>query len=262
MRYELREVTHVLLKPYVKYLVISESADVAQTYQVLPGTSLVIGFQYQGRLGYIEDGRENALASSGITGLLDGYRTFKNAPATGSVLVVFTETGAAQFLRIPLHDLFQRSISLEHFFSRRQIGETEERLMAAGDDKERLSIVEQFLVDNLNTRVQDNLVTGALQVIHQSQGTIRITKLAQMLNTSQSPLEKRFRAVVGASPKKFAGIVRSGHVLMAIEQNNAKVAEHLLSYYDQAHFIKDFKRFTSFTPEQYVKLVKRRGQVK
>lgn len=256
MRYELN-VPSAGLRPYVRHLVISESS-LAQTYQVLPDVSLVIGFQYTGKLEYLENGQEHALSCSGITGLLNSYRSFRCRPATGSILVVFTETGAAHFLKAPLHELFQQSISLEHFFDRRQINEVEEKLMATRHDEDRIKIVERFLLNHLNHRTHDALVTGALQAIYFSRGTIRISKLAQELHISQSPLEKRFRAVVGASPKKFAGIVRARHMLTALEQNNMQLAEHLSAYYDQAHFIKDFKRFTSFTPERYLKLVKSR----
>ncbi|WP_420150159.1 hypothetical protein [Spirosoma sp.] len=41
------------LKSYVKWFVISESAD-EQTYQILPDTSLVIGFQYRGQLACLD----------------------------------------------------------------------------------------------------------------------------------------------------------------------------------------------------------------
>jgi len=33
-------------------------------------------------------------------------------------------------------------------------------------------------------------------------------------------------------------------------------------YYDQAHFIKEFKTFTSVTPEQYLKEIKQPGNKK
>jgi hypothetical protein len=55
MRYEIKA-TNTLLKPYVKHLVISDSGELAQVYQVLLDTSLVIEFQYMGKLGYIEVG--------------------------------------------------------------------------------------------------------------------------------------------------------------------------------------------------------------
>jgi methylphosphotriester-DNA--protein-cysteine methyltransferase len=254
MSYEIRQPLPAL-RPYIRHLAISRS-EVERIYPVLPDTGLVIGFQFDGRLSHLDGQNEKPLETSGVTGLLDQYRIFKNTANTGSVLVVFTEIGAAHFLDTPLHELFGQSLSLEHFFSGVDIQEVLERLEAAASDGERVGVVERFLLNQLKQREADTLVAGALYHIHQSKGTIRIAALAGLLHTSQSPLEKRFRAIVGASPKKFAGIVRALHMLEALEKNDQRTAEHLSAYYDQAHFIKDFKKFSSMTPEQYLKLIR------
>jgi len=254
MSYEIKQPT-AALRPYIRHLAISRSETPAQ-YMVLPDTALVIGFQWSGRLSHIDENSEQVLDTSGVTGLLDSYRVFQNSAETGTVLVVFTETGAAHFLDTPLHELFGQSMSLEHFFTPAKIRETRERLASAGSDPERLKVVERFLLDQLKERAADQLVAGALYHIHQSKGTIRIATLARLLHTSQSPLEKRFRSIVGASPKKFAGIVRAQHMLQALNSNDQRTADHLSAYYDQAHFIKDFKKFSSLTPEQYLKQIR------
>ncbi|WP_259014147.1 helix-turn-helix domain-containing protein [Emticicia fluvialis] len=70
--------------------------------------------------------------------------------------------------------------------------------------------------------------------------------------TSKSPLEKRFRKTVGASPKKFAGIVRFNALLK--NHTDQKTLTELgleAGYFDQAHFIHDFKAFKGETPEAY-----------
>lgn len=157
---------------------------------------------------------------------------------------------------MPLHELFRQSLSLEHFFNRDAIYETQERLEAADTDTDRLKIVENFLLHQIKVRKTDKLVAGALHYISSSKGTIRMTSLAELLNTSQSPLEKRFRAIVGASPKKFASIIRARHMLVALSNDDQDAAEHLSAYYDQAHFIKDFKKFISMTPEHYLKVIR------
>ncbi|HLA59551.1 MAG TPA: hypothetical protein VK622_12345, partial [Puia sp.] len=64
------------LKPYVRILAISES-EMAGSYKVLPGTEVVIGFQYKGKLSYTENNLETPLSSSGRTGLNDRYRVFR-----------------------------------------------------------------------------------------------------------------------------------------------------------------------------------------
>ncbi len=236
------------LKPFVRHFVISE-ADEAQCYPVLPDTALVMGFQYRGGLTHIQNDIPQPLSRSGITGLLDGYRLFRNQMGTGTVLVVFRETGIAAFIRQPLHELFDQSLGLDQLFPRLAIADTEERLAEAIDDAGRLRVVEDFLLAHLSPPKADPLVGAALEQIHRSSGDIRIAELARALHSSQSPLEKRFRRSVGATPKKFAGIVRIKTMIVALQQRRTR--HYLDAYYDQAHFIKDFKRFTSMTPEEW-----------
>jgi AraC-like DNA-binding protein len=242
------------LRPYVRHLVISET-DGAARYPILPDTGLVMGFQYAGNLAYLQDDGAHPLATAGITGLLDGYRLFQNVAGTGTVLVVFRETGLAAFVRQPVHELFDLSLSLEHFFPRQAISDTQERLAEARGDRERLRVVEQFLLGGLSVFEPDPLVAGALSSIYSSGGAIRIGELAAKLHTSQSPLEKRFRRYVGASPKKFAGIVRIRKTITALERGRGHLdaMDYLDAYYDQAHFINDFKRFTSMTPKEFLR---------
>jgi len=243
------------LLPYVKHLIISENENTT-TYKVLPDTALVIGFQYRGKLSYTDNDQKTALATAGITGLRDSYRIFNNTAGIGSVLVVFRENGAARFIPTPLHELFDESLSLEHFFDRSTLSEIEERLALATNDQARIKLVEGFLINQLSEQQPDILVTRALEHIYASKGTMRMTELASLLNTSASPLEKRFRQEIGASPKKFSMIVRAQNVLTAMDNGKQHYAEYLSSYYDQAHFIKDFKKFASITPEQYLKSLK------
>lgn len=241
------------LAAYIKHFVVSENSD-AQTYKVLPGTSLVMGFQYTGRLTYLKNGTETMLATTGITGLMDGYRTFSNTTNVGTILVVFNETGASHFLRQPVNELFDESLSLDHFFDRTIIRETEELLSMANDDTARIAIVEQLLISHLIGRSEDKLVSAAVAGIYQHKGVIKIADLARNLNTSQSPLEKRFRKVVGASPKKFALIVRVQSTLELLKTDGWQKAVYAAGYYDQAHLIKEFKTHTGTTPEQYMKV--------
>jgi AraC-like DNA-binding protein len=74
------------------------------------------------------------------------------------------------------------------------------------------------------------------------------------LHVSQSPLEKRFREAVGTSPKKFASIVRFKNLIRDRAPGSSLVElAYEGGFYDQSHFIKEFKNFTGDTPESYFK---------
>ena len=239
------------LQPYVAFFAISES-DAESTYKVLPDTGVVIGFQYRGSLAVMAGEKPRPLHTAGITGLRDRYRVFKSSAGTGSVLVHFREGGAAHFFSQPIHEFFRESLSLEDLVLRSELLIAEERLCAATTDAARVAVIEEFLLNRLRPIVPDPLVMAALSLIHQSKGSIRVKELAVRLHSSASPLEKRFRQVVGTSPKKFASIVRLKHALGSYEPGNSLTElGYEAGFYDQSHFIREFKAFTGETPEAY-----------
>ena len=239
------------LKPYINCLVVSENAD-ENTYKVFPSTGLVLGFQYKGYLNSVRDNTAIKLASSGITGISDHFKIFRNTAGTGTVLVYFSETAYTSFSSSPAHEIFNQSVSLEHLFDRYKISETEEKLATAATDRQRVHIVEQFLISQLKEIQSDKLIVEAVKLIHRSGGNIRIKELNEKLCISSSPFEKRFRKLVGTTPKKFASIVRFNAVLNTIDP--ARTLADICyenNFFDQAHFIKDFKRYTGDTPENF-----------
>jgi AraC-like DNA-binding protein len=239
------------LKPYIKYFVVSEN-ELENEYKVFPSSGLVIGFQYKGQLAAIKENTESRLTSAGITGITDGYKIFKNSADIGTILVYFTEIGFTHFASHPANELFNLSLSLDDVFDRKSVAEVEEKLTTTTTDKQRIKVVEQFLVSQLKDIQTDKLIVEAVKLIYQSNGTIRIKELNEKLFISQSPFEKRFRKVVGTTAKKFASIVRFNSVLDNL--SNTKSLTEICyenNFFDQAHFIKDFKQFTGDTPENF-----------
>lgn len=240
-----------ILKPFVKAFIIQETCE-ESPYKILPDTSLVLGFQFKGRLSIMNGDHETPLSAFGITGLTDRFKIFKNSRNIGSVLVYFKEGGAAPFLRLPLHELFRESVSLDNFMVRSELMAIEEQLCEAGTDAMRIRVVEQFLISRMSPMEPDKLVAAALGLIHKSKGNIRIADLADQLNMSQSPLEKRFRQAVGTSAKKYTSIVRLKHAITCFSPGKSLTdLVYESGFYDQAHFIKEFKTFTGETPGSY-----------
>ncbi len=239
------------LKPYIKHFVVSESY-VENEYKVFPSSGLVIGFQYKGQLSTIHNNTESKLTSAGITGISYSYKIFRNSANIGTILVYFTEIGFTHFSSNPANELFNLSIALEDIFNKYEVREVEEKLTIATTDQQRINIVELFFLTQLKDIQTDKLIIEAVKLIYQSKGTIRIKELNEKLNISQSPFEKRFRKIVGTTAKKFASIIRFNSVVNNLD-NNKSLTEicYENNFFDQAHFIKDFKQFTGDTPENF-----------
>lgn len=243
------------LRPYVKHFVVSENTQ-ESAYKIFPSSGLVIGFQYRGSLSLLQHGSASNLATAGITGIADSYKVFRNSADTGSILVYFTETGFAHFASQPVNELFNQSISLDNVFDKSKLTETEEKLALMKTDRQRIQVVERFLLSQLKDIKADKLIIEAVKMIYASRGAIRIKELNEKLFISQSPFEKRFRKLVGTTPKKFASIVRFNTVLDNL--GKAKSLTELCyenNFFDQAHFIKDFRQFTGDTPDNFKRWV-------
>ncbi|MFT4015393.1 MAG: helix-turn-helix domain-containing protein [Agriterribacter sp.] len=239
------------LKPYIKYFVVSEN-ELESEYKVFPSSGLVIGFQYRGQLATIKNNTEDKLKSAGITGISDGYKVFKNSPDIGTILVYFTEIGFTHFASHPANELFNLSLSLGDIFDKNKVEEVEDKLTVATTDSQRIEVVEQFLLSQLKDIETDALIIEAVKLIYQSKGIIRVKELNEKLFISQSPFEKRFRKVVGTTAKKFASIVRFNSVLDNMSETKSLTEIcYENNFFDQAHFIKDFKQFTGETPEKF-----------
>jgi hypothetical protein len=169
------EVRHLIpcdiLKLYVKSFAVQET-DNESTYKVLPDTSLIMGFQFKGKLSLLENQKEVRLASAGVSGIADRYRTFKNSAGIGTVLVFFKEAGAARFFKHPVHELFRERLSLENFMQRSKFILLEEQLCEAKTDMTRIKVIESFLISQMIMSEPDEMVFAALELIHKSKGII------------------------------------------------------------------------------------------
>ncbi len=97
----------------------------------------------------------------------------------------------------------------------------------------------------------DNRLYNALGTIFKSQGTLNIEALDTGI--SQRQLRRVFQYYIGDSPKTFAKVVRFQNILKA-KPSTKSLRENKLffdvGFFDQSHFIKDFKKFYGVTPTQ------------
>jgi AraC-like DNA-binding protein len=242
-----------LLQPFIKRFMIIESEH-GMRNNILPDTSIVMAFCLKGSVSYAEEGINNELGGSVITGIRKSARIIQYSQRAATLLVIFKEGGAAAFFAAPLHELSGISLSLDYLIQCQKIQDVEERLAEANNNVERIAIVERFLLSELKKTQHDGLVLNTIQKIQTAKGDIRIKDILTDLHISRDPFEKRFRRITGTSPKQFAVIIRLRHLIdHYTDATSLTNAAHTAGYFDQAHFIKDFRSFTGQTPHAFFK---------
>jgi transcriptional regulator GlxA family with amidase domain len=130
-----------------------------------------------------------------------------------------------------------------------------EQLNIAVNHRQRVVLVEQFLLAKMRGSSPDLLMSAAVAWLERGTMAKRIDDLAMYIGLSQSALERRFRRVIGVSPKRFASLARLRHAaqLQAAGADLTTVA-HTSGYFDQSHFIKEFRRITGSAPSAFFRL--------
>jgi AraC-like DNA-binding protein len=238
-----------VLRPFVKEFLIVESKGRRHDTHV-PDARLVAAFRLRGECRLNGAARAPRAA---ITGLSDTMRAHDHGRDHAVLIVRFTAQGAAAIIRQPLDEFANATLDLDAVLGNQsRLDRLHEQLADASNDVARIALVEDFLIAKAGDARPDPLVAAAVASIERTSARVRIETLAETIGLSQSALERRFRRLVGASPRKFASLVRLQHVLRLRDTGvDLTTIAHAAGYFDQSHFIKDFKRFTGLSPASF-----------
>src|SRR6478735_2903776 len=212
---------------------------------VLPSTSIVLRFQFRGRVRAGED----HLALAGVAGIQSTAKTYSYEANTGSLLVRFTPEGAT-CLGVPVAELTGCSVPLDAILPRALVAEAREQLGEAPDAATRIRAVERLLAQL--PFEADPLVTRATTLLADAHDEASVSAIARVLGVSQRQLERRFLARIGVTPKRFATLRRFERAVARVTTAPTLTAAALdAGYYDQSHFIRDFRRFARSSPREH-----------
>lgn len=173
---------------------------------------------------------------------------------TGIVAARFQPDGFTPFITIPLSEMENRAVPLTELFGDAG-SQLEKDVLDAGTNEARVQVIENFLTGRLNTPAGiDFVARSSVDVLLGLKGQLKVGELAGQLGTGRRQLERRFATVIGLSPKQLSKIIRLQSTLKMLEEGRftnlaALACEN--GYFDQAHFIKDFREFTGMSPRQF-----------
>ena len=100
---------------------------------------------------------------------------------------------------------------------------------------------------------QDDRALGAVVArLRATAGTASIDRLAREAGVSRRQLERRFREHVGLPPRLFGRIVRFQRAFRALGVENGAAVAARCGYADQAHLVREIRRFAGCTPTRLV----------
>ena len=263
--------THLLKKPLDKFI---ESIFYFNNFlpnhsieRVVPTGHIFIVFELDGFIRNTFD--NNTLEPNGtfskvwISGMHKNYLSISAHQNSEMLVIQFKPFGGFPFFHFPIHKLNNKVILAEEIFGN-EILELRKQILTKPNSFDKFTIVENWLNAkcDLNKFPNDELISIVGQI--SSQALSKHTAIVKSYPKSQKHLIEQFKKFCGHTPKVLHSIFRFSNLLNQINKQQkiswSEIA-HQSGYADQSHFIKEFKEFSGFNPEEFIDQELNQGEV-
>ncbi|SFH35977.1 helix-turn-helix domain-containing protein [Pedobacter insulae] len=176
------------------------------------------------------------------------------AGITSIFAVRFHPDGFTSFATLPLKQMENKAVSISELFGNEGL-ELQLKVVNALTTQKRITIIEDFLMSRLLApELVDRMIKSSVKTILKLKGQLSVSELSEKANINRRQLERRFADTIGLSPKQLAKIIRIQVTLNTMLNRDFESLTSLAyknDYFDQAHFIKDFKEFTGVNPKKF-----------
>ncbi|PWS26138.1 hypothetical protein DHW03_15190 [Pedobacter yonginense] len=244
-----------ILKRYVRFFWTIDQKSVSN----LESTLKIFACRYP-RMVFQHDNGNSAIKNNDSTmpnAFLSGINI---KPYTAIMSSSFTLTGVSFYpyaikplFGIDMHELCDEFPDLQNFME----PELCMQILEKSTHTEKIDLLINFLCKRLIKLFKGNPLDHKIfdlpDIQHQDTSVFYLRK---SLKISERQLERRFKHMVGLSPKQYLRVSRFEQAFALIQQRVASKLGPLayeLNYVDQSHFIKDFKELSGFTPSELIK---------
>lgn len=177
------------------------------------------------------------------------------APRRAVLTVHFRPAGAQRFINVSAGELEDRCVSIDQLWGRDGIV-LRERLVEESSAARRVALVETFLMSRLPTATERPHpdVATALAAID-ANPSMRVSAIREESGLSAKAFTALFRDEVGLAPKAYLRVRRLQAAVRRLDGRGGLGADIAadLGYFDQPHFIREFRGFAQTTPNEYLR---------
>lgn len=242
------------LQPYINRYWLWEGEQELPT--MLPGTGAELIFQYASPTITIHSNNTHTVMPLGVL-LQPRFHSLQlTTKSKASFIAVRFRHGALRhFCKYSLADLLDQPTSVSILW-----GEEGNQLIAQMQETttiaQRIALLNDFLLKQLQNHHKQQLwLDKAINQLYYTLEPLAINTIAEQLSFSTRYFQKKFKEHYGVTAKYFHCVSRFEKTLrQLLLTHKSYYLDTALAhgYYDQAHFIKQFKQFTQTTPLHYL----------
>lgn len=238
---------------------ISEAPDEVTRLR-LPEPGFVLGVRYRGSASFVGEQGTVRLPETTLSGIAGSARRLRTSRGGAILLVRFHTGGASRIFDSPLDEIAGTTLALDDVLPRTDVERLRMQVGEARDEGSRIRAMESFLLARARSRrAPDPIVGKALVAIRERGPELRIGSLARELGISRDALEKRFRRVVGTTPKQLASLLRLRRAIEAYRVGTPLTRLAVdAGYFDQSHFSRELRAVAGLSPGRFFRAIEHR----
>jgi AraC-like DNA-binding protein len=252
-------VRHPLLKNYIKFFWEIHIENTQIDHKLIPQRNINLRFNLSDTPHYLhKNGSDLLLENVFFSGLQDHFpdASIKLSGDVHLLGVCFKPDGFFPFSGIPVCEFKNQLIGAEDAGFRLS-NPMINKLREAPDTFSRLEILEsELLVRCVHTEPVPEKFRQVFRILENPENSSLLSDFCQQNHIDMRQLERLYNKYVGISAKAFFTLNRfhkSLNQLLHSEYNKFSDLAFDNDYFDQMHFIRDFKRFAGNTPKKFVK---------
>jgi AraC-like DNA-binding protein len=197
------------------------------------------------------DGRAERQPALIYAGQLTGQLELRPTGRIAVLGIRFHPDGAAGLTGVPQFELAGQTLAVGDLSAPlasalRQVRD------ATGSPAEAVDLIAARLSPWADRARLDPCVRSSVDAIRRYRGHVSISALAASTGSTPRHLERRFKHLIGISPKRLARIARFQHALQILESevpgSIGTFTAAMCGYADQAHFVRDFRDLAGCPP--------------
>lgn len=246
------------LRAFIKSMIYYEGQSVHTAYnKVLPDGHVQLIVELDGRERVLKnkDGQsDSSYQNAWIASIQTKPVIYQFEKNTTTLSIQFEPEGLFTLLGIPMAELHNAMVDAESVMGH-GVTQLRQRLLNCIKTDEIFELTTNFLEKEfLGLTLENQFISFVRNKLNKN---MSIANISQEVSYSQKQLIQIFKKHVGISPKKYQRISRFHKSLSMLHlQKQASYSDIVYSchFYDQAHFINEFRHFTDYTPSQYSRL--------
>lgn len=190
-----------------------------------------------------------------VSGLHRNHLSISAHEDSEMFVIQFKAFGAYPFLQLAMETIADKVVPGEQF-SNKDLIATREQLCSAQTSKDKFDVADKWLDANLDRSLlpPQSLIDVVAEL--QAQPASKLNDVIDSFDGTQKHLISQFKKFIGITPKQYQRVLRFNDVFVQMQGDQflswTDIA-YRCGYSDQSHFIREFKSFSGFIPEAFLR---------